>query len=491
MVGGTDPTSGAGIHLDNHVLQSLGLHGFPVVSAITAQNSQGVSLCAAVPQAQFDQQLSCIESEFVPRIIKLGLICDDGQLQSLIALSGRFDCPLIWDPVMASSSGGVMANAETIYKGIVSAGKKIMLLTPNIPEAEALCGMKIHCCDDMMLASSRILESGISNLLIKGGHLDDADFDDDTFDNSENECCDYFSNGNQSFWIVSQKLKQGASIRGTGCALASAIAGAMALGHDLRDAVVLSRSVVSRNIEHHYQIGAMRFQSCRSWPVHHRQLPKLRYGNPRKTQMTFARCDTDRLGIYPVVDSANWVRALLESGVRTIQLRIKEADQQRIEKEIINAVESANRVGARLFVNDHWQLAIRHNAYGIHLGQEDIKSADPVEIARSGLRLGVSTHSHWEMAAAINLNPSYIALGPIYETTSKEMSFAPQGLEMVSYWVRFLGGQWPLVAIGGIDFERACALKSTGVGSVAMISAITQAECYEQAVAELLDLWEN
>ena len=486
VVGGTDPTSGAGIHLDNRVLQTLGLHGFFVISAITAQNSQGIALCSAVTGDQFDQQLECIQSEFVPRVIKAGLVCDSGQMQSVCLLQDRFGCPLIWDPVMVSSSGGTMAVAETVRKSIMQAGDRITLLTPNIAEAQVLAGMKIGCRDDMVAASSRILESGVSNLLIKGGHLDDTVSGD-----AANECYDYFSNGNEGFWIASQRVKKGDSVRGTGCTLATAIAGAMALGHDLRDAIVLARGVTGRNIEYHYQLGTMRFQSCQSWPVNYRQLPNLRYGNPQKKELTFARCDTDRLGIYPVVDSADWVRLLLESGVRTIQLRIKDASERHIETEIIHAVESANRVGARLFINDHWQSAIRHHAYGVHLGQEDIQCADLNRIAGSGLRLGVSTHSHWEMAAAIDLDPSYIAIGPIWHTTSKVMPFAPQGPGKVRYWVEILDGRWPLVAIGGINLERARALKSSGVGSIAMISAITQAKSWKQATAELLDLWSD
>ena len=93
------------------------------------------------------------------------------------------------------------------------------------------------------------------------------------------------------------------------------------------------------------------------------------------------------------------------------------------------------------------------------------------------------------MAAAIDLDPSYIAIGPVHHTTSKVMSFAPQGPDKVRYWVEILDGRWPLVAIGGIDLERARALKSSGIGSVAMISAITQAKSWRQATAELLELW--
>ncbi len=487
MVGGTDPTSGAGIHLDNRVLQALGLHGFFVISAITAQNSRGVSLCSAVTGEPFYRQLECIQSEFVPRVIKAGLICDVGQMQSVCSLQEGFGCPLIWDPVMVSSSGGTMADCATARGVLRQAGKRITLLTPNIAEAQVLADMEISCHDDLVTASSRILESGVSSVLIKGGHLEGIALGD-TGD-SENECYDYFSDGLTSFWIASPRMEKGSSVRGTGCALATAIAGAMALGHDLRDAIVLARSVTGRNIQSGYHLGAMQFQSCQPWPDHYRQLPALRYTSPDKQKRTFARCDTDRLGIYPVVESADWVRRLLESGVRTIQLRIKNGSERHIEAEIAQAVESASRTGARLFINDHWRLAIRHRAYGVHLGQEDIQRADLDRIAESGLRLGVSTHSHWEMAAAIDLDPSYIAVGPVYHTTSKVMPFSPQGPDKVRYWVEILDGRWPLVAIGGIDIERARALKSSGAGSVAMISAITQAKSWRQVTAELLELW--
>ncbi len=487
MVGGTDPTSGAGVHLDNRVLQTLGVHGFFIISAITAQNSRGVSLCRAITGESFDRQLECIQSEFTPGAIKVGLICDSGQIQSVCSLQERLDCPLIWDPVMVSSSGGTMVDAETVRGSIMQVADRITLLTPNIAEAQALSGMKIDCHDDLVAASSRILESGVSSLLIKGGHLDSPALSN-TGD-SENECCDYFSDGHESCWIVSPRMGKGSSVRGTGCTLATAIAGAMALGHDLRDAIILARSVVRRNIQSDYDLGGMRFQSCQPWPDHYRQLPALRYTDPQKMKQTFARCDTAQLGIYPVVESADWVRRLLESKVRTIQLRIKNASERHIEAEIIAAVEIANRAGARLFINDHWRLAIKHRAYGVHLGQEDIRSADLAPLSESGLRLGLSTHSHWEMAAAIDLDPSYIAIGPVYHTTSKVMPFAPQGADKVRYWVDILDGRWPLVAIGGIDLERARTLKSSGVGSVAMISAITQAKSWRQATAKLLDLW--
>jgi len=143
-----------------------------------------------------------------------------------------------------------------------------------------------------------------------------------------------------------------------------------------------------------------------------------------------------------------------------------------------------------LFINDFWEEAIAAGAYGVHLGQEDLQTADINAIREAGLRLGVSTHSYFEIATAHSLKPSYIALGPIYATTSKVMPFDPQGLSQLQHWVELLGEQYTLTAIGGIDVRRAKDVLTTGVGSAAMISAITQADDVEATVAELIALHE-
>jgi len=128
--------------------------------------------------------------------------------------------------------------------------------------------------------------------------------------------------------------------------------------------------------------------------------------------------------------------------------------------------------------------------YGVHLGQEDLHQANLSQIERAGLRLGVSTHSYWELARALAVNPSYIALGPVFETTSKVMPWPPQGIERVEQWHTLLNEQYPLVAIGGIDLNRARQLHATGVGSVAMISSITKAKDYQTMVRDLIAMWQ-
>lgn len=201
----------------------------------------------------------------------------------------------------------------------------------------------------------------------------------------------------------------------------------------------------------------------------------------------FLGCGTDPVGLYPIVDSVEWIEKLLPLGVKTVQLRIKTQQEENIlAKVILESIKLARHFDARLFINDYWELAIRCGAYGIHLGQEDLIQADLGKIQRAGLRLGVSTHSREEMERALAIKPSYIAYGPIYPTQTKDMSFKPQGLARLRVWVHTL--HYPIVAIGGINAEHFPEVLATGVNGIAMISAITQAEDPVSVTQELLRL---
>ena len=194
-----------------------------------------------------------------------------------------------------------------------------------------------------------------------------------------------------------------------------------------------------------------------------------------------------RLGLYPVVDSVEWIERLLEAGVKTLQLRIKDKRDEEVESDVIAAIELGRRFDARLFINDYWQLAIKHQAYGVHLGQEDLETTDLSAIREAGLRLGVSTHDDMEIDVALTARPSYIALGHVFPTQTKQMPSAPQGLAQLARHIARLG-DYPTVAIGGISLARAPAVLETGVGSIAVVSAITQAADWQAATEQLLQL---
>lgn len=134
-----------------------------------------------------------------------------------------------------------------------------------------------------------------------------------------------------------------------------------------------------------------------------------------------------RLGLYPVVDSVAWIERLLAAGVRTLQLRIKDKRDSDVEDDVVAAIALGRKYHARLFINDYWRLAIKHQAYGVHLGQEDLETTDLSAIRNAGLRLGVSTHDDMEMDIALAARPSYIALGHVFPTQTKQMPSSPQG----------------------------------------------------------------
>lgn len=194
-----------------------------------------------------------------------------------------------------------------------------------------------------------------------------------------------------------------------------------------------------------------------------------------------------RLGAYPVVDSVAWIARLLQAGVRTLQLRIKDQRDEQVETAVKAAIALGHRYQARLFINDYWRLAIKHHAYGVHLGQTDLATTDLAALRDAGLRLGVSTHDDMEIDVALAARPSYIALGQVFPTQSKLMPAAPQGIAQLARHIQRLG-DYPTVAIGGISLARVPAVLATGVGSVAVISAITQAPDWRAATAHLLAL---
>jgi thiamine-phosphate pyrophosphorylase len=194
-----------------------------------------------------------------------------------------------------------------------------------------------------------------------------------------------------------------------------------------------------------------------------------------------------RLGLYPVVDSVVWIERLLGAGVRTLQLRIKDKRDDEVEADVIAAIALGRRYQARLFINDYWRLAIKHDAYGVHLGQEDLQDTDLQAIRAAGLRLGVSTHDDMEIDVALAAKPSYIALGHVFPTQTKQMPSAPQGLTQLARHIARLE-DYPTVAIGGISLERAPDVLATGVGSIAVVSAITATDDWQAATRQLLDL---
>lgn len=201
----------------------------------------------------------------------------------------------------------------------------------------------------------------------------------------------------------------------------------------------------------------------------------------------FAACPKS-LGVYAVLPTAEWVGRMARAGVPTVQLRFKSDNAAAVRREVQAAVASVRGTASLLFINDHWREAIEAGAYGVHLGQEDMEIADFAAIRAAGLRLGLSSHGYAEMVRADTLSPSYLAMGAVYPTTLKRMATAPQGPGRLAAYARLMR-HYPGVAIGGISAAELPAIKATGVGSLAVVRAITGEANPEQAAARLMAAW--
>ena len=259
------------------------------------------------------------------------------------------------------------------------------------------------------------------------------------------------------------------------------LAGALAaihMGFIESDAKVLGKAW-SRMAQGDGGFNAMKWPNR---PEHFDLLPWTRNMNPN----AFPECPT-HLGLYGVMPDADWVKRMVDAGLPTVQLRFKSDDKSKIRKQIKESVAATKDSKTLLFINDYWEQAIDAGAYGVHLGQEDIATANLDEIRMAGLRLGLSTHGYAEMVYADRFCPSYIAMGAVFPTNLKKMPTAPQGLGRLYQYAKLMS-HYPLVAIGGIDEDSIRAVSKSGVGSVAVVRAITQAKDPKAAIKHLQEL---
>ncbi len=185
---------------------------------------------------------------------------------------------------------------------------------------------------------------------------------------------------------------------------------------------------------------------------------------------TLARMTLDRF--YPIFEDSGWLSRMLPLGVKFVQLRIKDRPAEVVAREIRAGKRLCEAHGATLVVNDHWREAIDAGCGFVHLGQEDLDTADVGAIRGAGLQLGISTHDEAELDRALSLRPDYVALGPVYPTILKKMKWRPQGLARLAQWKQRIG-DLPLVAIGGMTVERAEGAFAAGANVISVVTDIT------------------
>jgi hydroxymethylpyrimidine kinase/phosphomethylpyrimidine kinase/thiamine-phosphate diphosphorylase len=476
-VAGSDSGGGAGLQADLRAFDAFDVHGCSAVAAITAQNSVSVQHIEAVSPALLDAQLAALADDMPPAAIKTGLLGSAANLHVLVTWIDRLRqknraLALVVDPVLRSSTGASFADQELLHAYRTELLPRATLATPNRAEAAALLGVTgplDHAGVEQ--AAKALREMGCQAAVITGG--------DANGEHSE----DYASTPHASGWLSLPRVTTSHN-HGTGCVFASTAAAALASGFVAIEAVVLAKMATTHALRHGYAAGAgagpVRPRS--GFALQSENLPAFNIPG-REGAFSFPPLADPALGLYAIVDSAAWVRRVLDAGVRTVQLRIKDPQHPALRSEIRESVAAARAVNAQFFVNDHWQAAIEEGAYGVHLGQEDLATADLAAIGSAGLRLGVSTHAYWEVCRAWSLRPSYVACGPIHPTQAKAMPWIAQGNGNLAYWCALL--PVPVVAIGGMDVERATQASLRGAAGVAVISAITSAASPENAIRKL------
>lgn len=471
-IAGTDSSGGAGLAADQRALDAWpDTHFCGVVAAVTAQNSQAVTHVEPLSVDVLDAQLAALQADMPPAALKTGLLAGRAQMDCVARWVDRLreqhaGLPLVVDPVLAASSGASFANDAAIraYREVLI--PRATLITPNRREAALLLGRGPLLQHEVPAAARALRALGAQAVCITGGDAQDA-----ALGGTEALALDWLDSDLAQGWLALPRIGTG-NTHATGCTFASSAAAALAHGFVAADAVVWAKMAATHALRHGRAVGRGPGQVL-ARPGFHAEPDLLPRMSLSETPV-FAPAQAQQpapLGLYAIVDSAERARAVLAAGVQTLQLRIKtpastsSAWWLALRAEVQLTTELCTAAGARLFVNDHWQLAAACGAYGTHLGQEDLLALGEGEraaLAASGLALGVSSHSLWELARARSLSPAYIACGPVWPTLTKAMPWKPQGLDNLRWWCAMAGA--PVVAIGGI-------LSSQQIGQTAACGA--------------------
>lgn len=186
--------------------------------------------------------------------------------------------------------------------------------------------------------------------------------------------------------------------------------------------------------------------------------------------------------LYAIVGDMERARFMLEGGAPYLQLRFKALPLAPRREEI--AAWPARYPHTRLIVNDDLDFALAVGAWGVHLGQEDLRRYDGERLRQAPIQVGISTHDDGEIATALDAGAAMIGFGPVFPTETKALIHEPQGLERLAEISRSIS--CPVVAIGGIEGENLAGVVATGVGLIAMIGYLHRIETHA-ALRDLMD----
>ena len=448
-ISGQDSGGGAGLSADQRAADAAEVHLCPIVAALTAQSSVAVESVHPVPPEQLHAQLEAMANDLPPRAIKTGLLGSVANVrvvtQWVDRLRQRGPLALVVDPVLRASTGESFANVALVEAYRRELLPRATVVTPNRREAARLLLRHDH---DVLDQARALRALGTEAVCITGG---DAD---------EPTARDHWHSAHATGWLALPR-RAAPNTHGTGCTFATALAAAIARGFVPADAAVIAKMLTTSGLRPdalNPGRGAGPVRPRHGFIIDRTLLPTLSDDElPTFTPSPAAPVQ----GLYAITDDATHLHTLVAQGVRTVQLRLKREDgegdatwQARLLDQISRSRAAAQGHGATLIVNDHWQQAAALGVDFVHLGQEDLlalngEAHEQLMRARAnGLRLGLSSHSLWELARAAAWQPDYIACGPVWPTLTKAMPWQPQGLHNLAWWAAMSPA--PVVAIGGI-----------------------------------------
>ena len=243
IIAGSDSSGGAGIQADIKTITALGSYAMTAITAITAQNTTGVKSVVPIRTEEIEKQILYTVKDIKPDAIKIGMLHSSEVILTVVkALNKIKTKKTILDPVMIAKGGYKLINKKAIKTLKEKLIKKVYLLTPNIPEAEVLSGVKITNLEDMIFVAKILLKQGIKNVLIKGGHL------------SHKNIYDVLANKKEIKIFKNKKIKT-KNTHGTGCTLSSAIATFIACGKTINKSCELGIKYVNYSIKSDLKYG--------------------------------------------------------------------------------------------------------------------------------------------------------------------------------------------------------------------------------------------
>ena len=241
-IAGSDSGGGAGIQADLKTFAALGVYGTSVLTAVTAQNTIGVTAIHEIPIDVIGAQIDSVITDIGADAVKTGMLANSDIIECVADLLGRHQVPwLVVDPVMVAKSGDSLLRDDAVEALVTRLIPLASVVTPNIPEAEALTGLTISSEEQVRRAARTIVEMGAQCVVVKGGHR-------------EGPAADLFYDGSR-FQEFSAPRIDTPNTHGTGCTFASAIAAGLAKGMSVIDAVALAKDYVTQAILHSFPVG--------------------------------------------------------------------------------------------------------------------------------------------------------------------------------------------------------------------------------------------